>query len=173
MTKVLQQLFAKSGENTAFQPAAAAPAQGVLVKPEPAEREEDGKSNASRQSTPRASPQHTPAKTKVTQPVEQPPVAVAPELKSGDATGAVTNTVNMIGTTPTTSTTDSGDSKLPDARPAFKMDDSSTRSTAAVNSSIASTSAANIPIATVAMSSGMTSAQSLGRVVRPRRGARR
>ncbi len=110
MTKVLQQLFAKSGENTAFQPAAAAPAQGVLVKPEPAEREEDGKSNASRQSTPRASPQHTPAKTKVTQPVEQPPVAVAPELKSGDATGAVTNTVNTTGTTPTTSTTDSRDS---------------------------------------------------------------
>ncbi len=97
----------------------------------------------------------------MTQPVEHTPVAVAPEMKSGDAAGAVTNTVNTTGTTPTATSTDSAISKLPDTRPASKMDDSLTRSTAAVNNSIASTFVSNIPIATVAMSSGMTSAQSL------------
>ncbi len=148
---LLQQLIEKQAGKTQTEPAPAAPVRGVSVKTESAEREEDGKSNASRHSTPQASPQNSPAKTeaKMTQPVEQPPVAVAPELKSGDANGAVTNTVNTTGTTPTTTTTDSGDAKLPGTRPASK-----------INNTIASTSAANIPIAAVAMSYGMTSVQS-------------
>ncbi len=148
MGKMMQQLIEKQGEKTQLQPATAAPAQGITVKPEPAEQE-NRKSNASRHSTPQANPQNSPVKTevKVTQPVEQPPVAVTPEMKSSGVAGAITNSINITGTTPMTTTTDSGNSKLPDTRLASKMDDSSTRSTAAVNNSMASTSVANIPIA--------------------------
>ncbi len=86
------------------------------------------------------------------QSVEHPPVTVAPELNSGDADGTVTNTANATGTTPTAATTESRANKLPDdGMPASKMDDSLTLAS----------SLANTATTTVAMSSGMTSAQSL------------
>ena len=52
----------KQGRKTQVEPAAVVPALSVSVKPEPAEQEEDGKSNASRHSTPQASSQHSPVK---------------------------------------------------------------------------------------------------------------
>ena len=81
------------------------------------------------------------------QPVEQPPVAVAPEMESSQAAGAITNTVNMTGTTPTTTTKDPGNAKLPDTKPTSNVDDSLSSSITTVNNSFASTAVANILIA--------------------------
>ncbi len=123
---LIRALMEHKDGKTEVQPSAAVPAQAVTVKPEPAEQEADRKSDTSRHSTPSTRPQNSPARTeaKVSQSVETKPVAVAPEMESGDAGGAVTNTVNTTGTTPTTTTTESGDTKSPDARPASKRDDS-------------------------------------------------
>ncbi len=155
MTNLLQQLIEKQGGKTQVGPAAAVPAQVVLLKREPADQSDEMKPNASKHSTPQGSPQQSPdrAKAKVAhQSVEHTPVTAAPHLKSSDATGVVTNTVNTTGTTPTAATTESRAPKSPDdGMPASKMEDSSNRSTAAASNSIA----------TVAMSSGMTSSQSL------------
>ncbi len=152
-----ESVFENSGSET-VEASAVVPSQGILLKREPANQSDEMKSNASRHSSPQGSPQQSPNRTeaKVThQSVEHTPVTAAPQLKSGDATGAVTNTVNATdvnvnGTTPTAPTAESRARKLPDdGMPALKMDDSSTRAT----------SAANISIATAAMSFGMTSAQ--------------
>ena len=155
---LLQQLIEKQAGKTQTDPAAAASVEDVHVKSEPLEMEEDRKSNASMHSTPQASPKSSPVRTnvKMTQAVEQPPVAVASEVESNHVAGAVTNTVNTTGTTPTTTIKDSGNAKLPDTKLASNVDDSSFRSITTVNNAIASTTMVNIPTATVAMSSGMT-----------------